>query len=1159
MEFHISRQSRDKFQFDDTLFALDGNILFADLYAVRIFANKINQQRDLTHFPEQAARAGQINAIGLMDEIFHYIFFLFRQRINPEVFQQALAATAETCGPAQLDSVLTLFLKEFPVSSVYKKEITAEEYLISDTKGIPNRQLIMEEMILYWVTIHNPALNQYAELFDSPVLTENRDFNKVFEGLQGFFSEQPTFGPENLTIIKLLLSPAQHVPHSLTGQLEYIREHWSTFLGEYFYRLLSSLDLIKEEEKLTFSGGPGPVPVPAYDKKSLLAAGGSGADRVAFSQDRSWMPGLVLIAKNSYVWLDQLSKKYKREIVHLDQIPQAELDFLAQAGVTGLWLIGLWERSKASARIKQLCGNPEAIASAYSLYSYAIANDLGGYAAYEKLRDAARQSGILLASDMVPNHMGIDSEWVMHHPDRFLSLDQCPYPNYTFTGPDLSSDPNVTVQIEDHYYTRTDAAVVFKRYDHSSGKTQYIYHGNDGTSMPWNDTAQLNYLSHEVQETVYQTILEVARKFPIIRFDAAMTLAKKQVQRLWFPEPGSGGAIPSRSEHAMTHAQFEAAMPDEFWRMVVDRMAVDAPDTLLLAEAFWMMEGYFVRTLGMHRVYNSAFMHMLRDENNAGYRQLIKNTLEFEPEILKRYVNFMNNPDERTAVDQFGKGDKYFGVCTLMATFPGLPMLGHGQIEGFAEKYGMEYRHAYMDESVDDSLVERHRREIFPLLQKRHLFSGVENFWLFDFFTVNGHVNENVFAFTNGAGNDHALVIVNNNLHSSEGWLNISSARLPSGGQAGKLEQRSLADSLNLKDSRYEFVLFRDQSSGLQFIRRVDELNNQGFHIHLNGYEYHVYSDFRLVNSDSSHDYRRLYEYLGEGGIPNIESGLTELFIQPVLQPYREMINPGYFEYLVDLASEGKAHLPNAALKEAEKKINALLLGVETAYGQELAHKETVQTDILTCLNAVLSIPNLTDEAAASQMKKMQQAAQFITKNLSPLHLYTLITWSFISQLGRAKTSSDPNLLSLSWAEEWQLFKNFADTLTEMGFKEAEITGALKALRLLINQQGWYADMGSKPVSEIARAWLSTPEIQTFIQVNRFEDILWYNSDAFKEFLWWMTTLAFVHCEMKSGCSHSESLETLLACYAITQQLTQADKAARFKLEKLLDSLQEKI
>ena len=60
------------------------------------------------------------------------------------------------------------------------------------------------------------------------------------------------------------------------------------------------------------------------------------------------MPNLVLIAKNSYVWLDQLSKKYQSNIQHLDQIPDEELDFLATSGFSGLWLIGLWERSRAS-------------------------------------------------------------------------------------------------------------------------------------------------------------------------------------------------------------------------------------------------------------------------------------------------------------------------------------------------------------------------------------------------------------------------------------------------------------------------------------------------------------------------------------------------------------------------------------------------------------------------------------------------------------------------------------------------------------------------------------------------------------------------------------------------------------------------------------------
>ena len=127
--------------------------------------------------------------------------------------------------------------------------------------------------------------------------------------------------------------------------------------------------------------------------------------------------------------------------------------------------------------------------------------------------------------------------------------------------------------------------------------------------------------------------------FPIIRFDAAMTLAKKHFQRLWYPEPGTGGAIPSRGEHGLTREQFDALVPQEFWREVVDRAAQEAPNTLFLAEAFWLMEGYFVRTLGMHRVYNSAFMNMLRDEKERRVPSAIKNTLEFDPRILRRYVN----------------------------------------------------------------------------------------------------------------------------------------------------------------------------------------------------------------------------------------------------------------------------------------------------------------------------------------------------------------------------------------------------------------------------------------------------------------------------------------------------------------------------------------
>ena len=673
-EFHISRQARDHYQFDELMFGQAGNVIFVNFHAARLFATKMNQKRDMINFPENVVRAGQINAMGLIDEILHMVVQLYRQQINPQVMKEALDWIGGMLGKEEIDHTLLQFIQEFPPVAVYSKSQGAEEYLSSATNGISNRQIALEELLLLWLANANPAFSPFRELFDDSHLIKETAYEKLIPLIHAFFDTQPPFGPDNQNLVDMLRSPAINAPQSLTAQLEFIRQRWSALLGKYLFRLLGSLDLIKEEEKATFLG-PGPARVYEFT--------GMEFEPERYSTDKDWMPSLVLIAKNAYVWLDQLSKLYQQPITTLKQIPDEELDKLAQWGFTGLWLIGLWERSSASRRIKQLRGNPEAVASAYSLLDYQIANDLGGEESYQNLRQRAWLRGIRLASDMVPNHMGIDSHWVMEHSDWFVSQDYSPFPSYSFNGTNLSWDERVGIYVEDHYFNNTDAAVVFKRVDHWTGQDKYIYHGNDGTSMPWNDTAQLNYLKPEVREAVIQTILQVARKFPVIRFDAAMTLAKKHFQRLWFPEPGTGGAIPSRAEHGLTKEQFDAAMPVEFWREVVDRVAQEVPDTLLLAEAFWLMEGYFVRTLGMHRVYNSAFMNMLRDEKNAEYRLVMKNTLEFDPEILKRYVNFMNNPDERTAVDQFGKEDKYFGICTMMVTLPGLPMFGHGQVEGF--------------------------------------------------------------------------------------------------------------------------------------------------------------------------------------------------------------------------------------------------------------------------------------------------------------------------------------------------------------------------------------------------------------------------------------------------------------------------------------------
>ena len=390
--------------------------------------------------------------MGLIDEILHLVVHLYRQSINPRVMVEAYAEIETRIKSHTLDSTLIRFTEEFPPLSVYRGEMNVNAYLGASTAGTENKILSLEELLMLWITNQNPATEPFSELFTDTNLMSTTAYRQVISDLSDYFKNQRSFGPDNQDLITMLRSPAIAEPNSLSGQLEYIRRKWGYLIGDYLYRLLGSIDLIKEETKLIFTG-PGPTQIVQFDAIQK--------EEENFSPDSDWMPNTVMIAKNSYVWLYQLSQTYQREIKRLDQIPDEELDKLATWGFNGLWLIGLWERSEASKRIKQMCGNPEAVASAYSLKNYRIAEALGGEQAYQNLRDRAWRRGIRLASDMVPNHMGIDSDWVIDHPDWFISLPYSPYPAYSFSGRMRAQSGTWEYFLKITIMTRTDAAVVF--------------------------------------------------------------------------------------------------------------------------------------------------------------------------------------------------------------------------------------------------------------------------------------------------------------------------------------------------------------------------------------------------------------------------------------------------------------------------------------------------------------------------------------------------------------------------------------------------------------------------------------------------------------------------------------------------------------------------
>src|ERR1017187_4442522 len=125
----------------------------------------------------------------------------------------------------------------------------------------------------------------------------------------------------------------------------------------------------------------------------------------------------------------------------------------------------------------------------------------------------------------------------------------------------------------------------------------------------------------------------------------------------------------------------------------------------------------------------------------------------------------------------------------------------------------MEYRWPRYDESLDAWMVERHEREIAPLLEHRRLFAESANFRLYAFFLDAGKVDENVFAYSNRSGGERSLVVYNNRYGETHGTIDFSAAYADKG--ANQMRQQRIREGLDLSDNSAVTLAWRDSLTGL--------------------------------------------------------------------------------------------------------------------------------------------------------------------------------------------------------------------------------------------------------------------------------------------------------------------------------------------------------
>ncbi len=435
---------------------------------------------------------------------------------------------------------------------------------------------------------------------------------------------------------------------------------------------------------------------------------------------------------NTRVWLTELSRARGRAAT-LDDIPDAELDHLAETGFDWVWLLSVWQTGAEGQRISR--SNPEwrhefqetlpdlreedIPGSGFAITGYTVHRDLGGDAALARLRERLRGRGLRLMLDFVPNHTGLDHPWVEDHPEYYIpgtELDLARAPrNYTWVR-------------------RAQGDLL-------------LAHGRDPYFPGWPDTLQLNYGNPATQEAMIGELLKVAGQCDGVRCDMAMLVLPDVFERTW------GTRAPL------------------FWPEATRRVRERVPGFCFMAEVYWDLE-WALQQQGFDYTYDKRLYDRLREGHARPVREHFHAGMDYQD----RLARFLENHDEPRAAATFAPGvHEAAAVITFLA--PGLRFFHQGQLRG-AKKRISPHLGRGPDEPTDQELAKFYGR-LLAVLRRPAVRDGQwqllectpawDGNWTWDCFLA--------FAW-HGPGGERLLAAVNYADHQSQCYVRLPFAEL---------------------------------------------------------------------------------------------------------------------------------------------------------------------------------------------------------------------------------------------------------------------------------------------------------------------------------------------------------------------------------------------
>ena len=468
-------------------------------------------------------------------------------------------------------------------------------------------------------------------------------------------------------------------------------------------------------------------------------------------------------------------------------------------------------------------------------------------------------------------------------------------------------------------------------------------------------------------------------------------------------------------------------------------------------------------------------------------------------------------------------------------------------------------------------MVDRHEREIFPLMKRRYLFSGSAMFRLYDLYCDNGSVNENVFAYSNRAwtdgGEEKTLIFYNNSYYETAGWIRMSDPAIPRDG--GKYRD-SLSEALSIHPESQYFTMLYEQKSNLWFIRSSKAICENGLFVRLRGYETQVFLDIYEVEDDVKGRWARLNYDLDGRGVPDPLAAIKDIFLGELYYHFTELFKPEIIGRLCNLSGTKST---GGILKELAGNFIVTALNfvsgtdewepwsapdAETSEdGVSFKFTEVDMNDILEEFDAFTGRLAKINEALKNPATPLLAEIENRIKNKNLLCAVALgygllsLLRSVIGEEANGRHAAD-----LAFTH-WDLGRKLREIFCRLGASEYEAWRIIDIARIVLSKTKLapFWEEGKKfNAAEFSALILEEnyldEDFRRVLGINIFDDVIWFNKEGFEDVLFY-SSLFF----MVEGSVEIPSDERIDRIAKIYEVLIKAKEKSGYRFDNLLDSL----